>query len=403
MLPHTMGPAFDDVEGIDGRRRPTGGRFSFKRPSPFLLEALETPIIEARLVADRHRALSPSVDPKSTESRLRRQQSLLRSAHRRSTASSFKPYPERARRLGRHAARTGSTCSTKSASTRSTRSRPRRSVAVFTFTRHYQYIVVLNTRARRRCDRRTFDAALNCAIDRDADRPRRAQRPRRRRRQGRSGRSTGRSTPTCRRSSSTRSELRNLRAGRAKGSRLSASPASCRPTGRRAAGAGAEAAAAKRSASRCSSKKRRSDRASSNALRTGRLRGGVDRRHQRPDAAAAVSVLALERPVQLRRTSATRPSTPRSIAIRHAADDAAYTAGVAGVPAGDRRRPAGDFPGLERARARGQHAVRGASRRAGPRHPEHAAPLAAGGRGPARDEPQLTWRSRSGTSRRASR
>ena len=162
MLPNTMGPAFEDVDGVTavGEQQVV---VRFKRPSPFLLDSLETPIIKpgstligtgpfavvdpkspSELVANRHYSLGPpGIDRIVVQSF---------PSVRAAWAELLRDRLDMLYEVGLDALDSLETSS---------------NVAVFTHTRHYQYIVVLNTRAevfRSKEVRR----GVNFAVDRDA-------------------------------------------------------------------------------------------------------------------------------------------------------------------------------------------------------------------------------------------
>ena len=162
MLPNTMGPAFEDVDGVTA----VGDRqvvVKFRRPSPFLLDSLETPITKpgSSLVGTGPFAV---VDPKTPKE-------LVANAHyvlgppgvdrivvqafpsvRSAWAELLRDRLDMLYEVGLDALDSLETST---------------SVEVFTHTRHYQYIIALNTEStvfRPKDIRR----AVNLAVDRSA-------------------------------------------------------------------------------------------------------------------------------------------------------------------------------------------------------------------------------------------
>lgn len=162
MLPNTMGPAFEDVEGVTA----VGDHqvvVKFRRPSPFLLDSLETPIPKPgsslvgtgpfavvdpkspiAFVSNKHYALGPpGVDRIEVQSF---------PSVRAAWAELLRDRLDVLYEVGLDALDSLETST---------------SVAVFTHTRHYQYIIALNNQAevfRAKEIRR----AVNLGVDRDA-------------------------------------------------------------------------------------------------------------------------------------------------------------------------------------------------------------------------------------------
>jgi peptide/nickel transport system substrate-binding protein len=162
MLPNTMGPAFEDVEGVTAVADQQVV-VKFKRPSPFLLDSLETPIPKpgsslvgtgpfavvdskspAQFIANHQYALgSPAIDRIEVQSF---------PSVRAAWAELLRDRLDMLYEVGLDALDSLETSS---------------SVSVFTHTRHYQYIIVLNTRSEvfRSKDVRR---GVNLGVDRDA-------------------------------------------------------------------------------------------------------------------------------------------------------------------------------------------------------------------------------------------
>jgi len=162
MLPNTMGPAFEDVEGVSAVSDQQVV-VRFRRPSPFLLDSLETPIPKpgSSLVGTGPFVV---VDPKSpTELTANRQYALGEPGIDRIVVQSFPSVRTAWAELLRGRLDMLYEVGIDALDSLETSS----SVSVFTHTRHYQYIVVLNTQSdvfRSKDVRR----ALNFAVDRDA-------------------------------------------------------------------------------------------------------------------------------------------------------------------------------------------------------------------------------------------
>ena len=162
MLPNTMGPAFEDVEGVSAVSNERVV-VNFRRPSPFLLDSLETPIPKpgsalvgtgpfavvdpktpTAFVASSHYALGPPA--------IDRIEVQTFPSVRAAWAEMLRDRLDMLYEVGLDALDSLETST---------------SVAVFTHTRHYQHIVALNTQSPvfRSPDVRR---ALNFAVDRDA-------------------------------------------------------------------------------------------------------------------------------------------------------------------------------------------------------------------------------------------
>jgi ABC-type transport system substrate-binding protein len=162
MLPNTMGPAFEDVEGVTA----VGDHqvvVKFRRPSPFLLDSLETPIPKpgSSLVGTGPFAV---VDPTSPIAYVaNKDYALGPPGVDRIEVQSFPSVRAAWAELLRDRIDVLYEVGLDALDSLETSS----SVAVFTHTRHYQYIIVLNTRSevfRSKEVRR----AVNVAVDRDA-------------------------------------------------------------------------------------------------------------------------------------------------------------------------------------------------------------------------------------------
>ena len=160
------GPAIRQTSITSQQSRTTRSRSLSSEPSPFLLEALDLPIRKPESPIDRHRALSS-----------RRTNSTQSSCVQTRTTTSGRPaidrivvsnVSQRPRGLGRHAARSTSTCCTRSAPMRSIRCSGATTCRCSALLGHYQYVVVFNHTMRRRFVDARFGARLNAAIDREA-------------------------------------------------------------------------------------------------------------------------------------------------------------------------------------------------------------------------------------------
>jgi peptide/nickel transport system substrate-binding protein len=160
MLPNTMGPAFEDVEGVSA----VGDQqvvVRFRRPSPFLLDSLETPIPKpgSSLVGTGPFAV---VDPKSpTELRANNRYALGPPGIDRIVVQSFPSARAAWAELLRGRLDMLYEVGIDALDSLETST----SVSIFTHTRHYQYLVVLNIQSdvfRSKEVRR----ALNLAVDR---------------------------------------------------------------------------------------------------------------------------------------------------------------------------------------------------------------------------------------------
>lgn len=162
MLPNAMGPAFEDVEGVSAVSAEQVV-VRFRRPSPFLLDSLETPIPKPgsslvgtgpfavvdpkspnELIANKHYALGPpGID-----------RIVMQSfpSVRTAWAELLRGRLDMLYEVGIDALDSLETST---------------SVSVFTHTRHYQYIVVLNTQSGV-FHSKDVRRALNIAVDRDA-------------------------------------------------------------------------------------------------------------------------------------------------------------------------------------------------------------------------------------------
>jgi peptide/nickel transport system substrate-binding protein len=162
MLPNAMGPAFEDVEGVSAVSDDQVV-VRFRRPSPFLLDSLETPIPKPgsslvgtgpfavvdpkspnELIANKHYALGPpGID-----------RIVMQSfpSVRTAWAELLRGRLDMLYEVGIDALDSLETST---------------SVSVFTHTRHYQYIVVLNTQSDV-FQSKDVRRALNVAVDRDA-------------------------------------------------------------------------------------------------------------------------------------------------------------------------------------------------------------------------------------------
>ena len=161
MLPDTMGPAFEDVEGVSA----VGDHqvvVRFRRPSPFLLDSLETPISKpgSSLVGTGPFAV---VDPQSpTELTANIHYALGRPAIDRILLQTFPSVRAAWAELLRGQLDMLYEVGIDALDSLETST----SVSMFTHTRHYQHIVALNTQSdvfRSKEVRR----ALNLAVDRD--------------------------------------------------------------------------------------------------------------------------------------------------------------------------------------------------------------------------------------------
>jgi peptide/nickel transport system substrate-binding protein len=161
MLPNTMGPAFEDVEGVSAVSDQQVV-VRFRRPSPFLLDSLETPIPKpgSSLVGTGPFVV---VDPTSpTELTANDQYSLGPPGIDRIVVQSFPSVRAAWAELLRGRLDMLYEVGIDALDSLETST----NVAIFTHTRHYQYIVVLNTQSdvfRSKEIRR----ALNVAVDRD--------------------------------------------------------------------------------------------------------------------------------------------------------------------------------------------------------------------------------------------
>jgi ABC-type transport system substrate-binding protein len=162
MLPNMMGPAFEDVDGVTavGEHQVL---VRFKRPSPFLLDSLETPITKpgSALVGTGPFAVVDSKSP--TELVANEHYALGRPGIDRIVVQSFPSVRAAWAELLRDRLDMLYEVGLDALDSLETST----SVAVFTHTRHYQYIIVLNTQSEvfRSKDVRR---AVNLAIDRNA-------------------------------------------------------------------------------------------------------------------------------------------------------------------------------------------------------------------------------------------
>jgi peptide/nickel transport system substrate-binding protein len=161
MLPNTMGPAFEDVEGVSAISDEQV-IVRFRRPSPFLLDSLETPIPKpgSSLVGTGPFAV---VDPKSPNELIANNHYALgRPGIDRIVLQSFPSVRTAWAELLRGRLDMLYEVGIDALDSLETST----SVSVFTHTRHYQYIVVLNGQSEV-FRSKELRRAVNVAVDRD--------------------------------------------------------------------------------------------------------------------------------------------------------------------------------------------------------------------------------------------